>query len=101
MRLLTCSDAGELGLTEDLMDEDSIPSYAILSHTWQHGQEVTFEDFMNDTGKDKAGYDKIRFCGEQAQRDKLSRFWVDTCCTIQTQSRFHLKILLLHFNPST
>jgi hypothetical protein len=86
MRLLTCSDAGELGLTEDLMDDDSIPSYAILSHTWQHGQEVTFEDFMNDTGKDKTGYDKIRFCGEQAQRDELSRFWVDTCCINKADS---------------
>jgi hypothetical protein len=86
MRLLTCSDAGELGLTEDLMDDDSIPSYAILSHTWQHGQEVTFEDFKNDTGKDKAGYDKIRFCGEQARRDELSRFWVDTCCINKADS---------------
>jgi hypothetical protein len=26
---------------------------------------------MNDTGKSKAGYDKIRFCAQQAQRDDL------------------------------
>ena len=35
---------------------------------------------MDGTGKSKAGYDKIRFCGEQAQRDGLQYFWVDTCC---------------------
>jgi hypothetical protein len=86
MRLLTCSDAGELNLSKDLMDDDDIPSYAILSHTWQHGQEVTFEDLMNDTGKNKAGLDKIRFCGQQAQRDKLSNFWVDTCCINKADS---------------
>jgi len=35
---------------------------------------------MDGTGKSKAGYDKIRFCGRQAQRDSLKFFWVDTCC---------------------
>ena len=35
---------------------------------------------MDGTGKDKAGYDKIQFCGGQAARDGLQHFWVDTCC---------------------
>jgi len=35
---------------------------------------------MDGTGKSKAGYDKIRFCGQQAKRDGLQCFWVDTCC---------------------
>src|SRR5881275_701533 len=35
---------------------------------------------MDGTGKSKAGYNKIRFCGEQARRDGLRYFWVDTCC---------------------
>ncbi|KAM7215276.1 NACHT domain containing protein [Rhypophila decipiens] len=30
--------------------------------------------------KNKAGYAKIQFCGEQAERDGLRYFWVDTCC---------------------
>jgi hypothetical protein len=30
--------------------------------------------------KNRPGYAKIRFCGEQAQRDGLQYFWVDTCC---------------------
>jgi hypothetical protein len=29
-------------------------------------------------GKSKAGYGKIRFCGEQTRRDGLQYFWVDT-----------------------
>jgi hypothetical protein len=80
MRLLACSITGELSLTADLMGDDEIPPYAILSHTWQHGQEVLFDDLMNGTGESKAGYEKIQFCAEQARRDDLHYIWVDTCC---------------------
>jgi hypothetical protein len=81
MRLLRRCDAGECSLTEHLRGEDTIPPYAILSHTWgADPDEVTFEDMTNATGKDKAGYEKIRFCGEQARQDGLQYFWVDTCC---------------------
>jgi hypothetical protein len=59
--------------------KEDIPPYAILSHTWGSG-EVSFEDLVNNTGKKKAGYKKILFCGEQAARDSLEYFWVDTCC---------------------
>ncbi|OAG03713.1 kinesin light chain [Paraphaeosphaeria sporulosa] len=57
----------------------TIPPYAILSHTWGD-DEFLFEDLVNGTGKSKAGYEKIMFCGEQATRDSLQYFWVDTCC---------------------
>src|SRR5689334_18628957 len=50
------------------------------SHTWQDGEEVTFDDFKNKTGNHKAGYEKIRFSAQQAQRDGLRYVWVDTCC---------------------
>ncbi|KAN0102161.1 hypothetical protein V8E51_012671 [Hyaloscypha variabilis] len=80
MRLLERNDGGELILTKDLGDDDT-PRYAILSHTWgADTEEVTFKDMMEGTGKSKAGYDKIRFCGEQASVDGLQYFWVDTCC---------------------
>ena len=80
MRLLQCNSAGQLSLTKDLIGDD-IPKYAILSHTWgADTEEVAFRDLMDGTGKSKAGYDKIRFCGEQARRDGLKYFWVDTCC---------------------
>ncbi|KAI9759453.1 MAG: hypothetical protein M1840_003355 [Geoglossum simile] len=64
----------------DLVGDDVTPPYAILSHTWKEGQEITFKDLMDGTGKTKTGYDKIQFCGQQAKRDGLQYFWVDTCC---------------------
>jgi hypothetical protein len=80
MRLLLRNNTGEISLTKDLVGDDLIPPYAILSHTWKEGQEVTFKDLMGGTGKSKSGYDKIRFCGQQAKHDGLQYFWVDTCC---------------------
>ncbi|CAH0058672.1 unnamed protein product [Clonostachys solani] len=66
---------------------EKIPPYAILSHTWgPKDTEVSFEDVINKEGKGKAGYDKIRFCGEQAQRDGLEYFWIDTCCIDKSSS---------------
>ncbi|KAJ4346491.1 uncharacterized protein N0V89_010420 [Didymosphaeria variabile] len=80
MRLLQCNDNGEFTFTKDLIGDDVVPQYAILSHTWKDGEEVTFEELNNGTGKEKQGYKKIQFCGEQAKRDRLRHFWVDTCC---------------------
>ena len=80
MRLLQRSNTGDFGLTIGLEGDDKIPPYAILSHTWNEGQEVTFQDLIDGTGKSKAGYDKIQFCGQQAEHDSLQYFWVDTCC---------------------
>ncbi|RDW56928.1 HET-domain-containing protein [Coleophoma crateriformis] len=76
MRLLRYDNDGAYSLVE--FDED-VPRYAILSHTWG-AEEVTFGDMTNGQGKNKAGYDKIQFCGDQASRDGLKYFWVDTCC---------------------
>jgi hypothetical protein len=80
MRLLQQQDSGAFSLTQDLAANDTIPPYAILSHTWVEHQEVTFQDILECTGKDKSGYDKLWFCAEQAKRDGLQFFWVDTCC---------------------
>jgi Heterokaryon incompatibility protein (HET) len=79
MRLLKFDDRGELSLTRDLHDD--FPRYAILSHTWGSDEdEITFADLIHGPDKRKAGYAKIQFCGEQARRDDLEYFWVDTCC---------------------
>ncbi|CZR52934.1 related to calcium-independent phospholipase A2 [Phialocephala subalpina] len=83
MRLLEYNNDGEFGLAEFF--GDAIPRYAILSHRWG-AEEVTFKDLMNSTGKSKAGYGKIQFCGEQARRDDLQYFWVDTCCIDKSNS---------------
>jgi hypothetical protein len=82
MRLLERQSDGGFRLTENLLDRDiSRHPYAILSHRWgQANEEVTFEDIESGTGQKKAGYEKIKFCGDQASRDGLKYFWVDSCC---------------------
>jgi len=85
MRLLRLNARGKFSLTEFV--EDNIPPYAILSHTWgANDEEVTFKDLVEGTGKSKAGYTKIRFCGEQAASNRLQYFWVDTCCIDKSSS---------------
>jgi hypothetical protein len=80
MWLLNVEPGGAFGLTDNLKG-DSIPPYAILSHTWgENNEEVTYQDLEGKLGTDKAGYDKIRFCAKQAKCDGLDHFWVDTCC---------------------
>jgi hypothetical protein len=78
MRLLAYKD-GKISLTADLRND--LPAYAILSHTWgRDDEEVNYRDLMDGTGEEKIGYMKIRFCAEQAKRDGLGYYWVDTCC---------------------
>lgn len=79
IRLLVRNGVDEYKLTR--FDENEAPPYAILSHTWlAEEEEPNFQDLINRTGKKKLGYDKLRFCGDQAGRDNLRHFWVDTCC---------------------
>jgi hypothetical protein len=80
MRLIECISGGGLVMTKDLVGDDEIPPYAILSHTWEDNQEVTFIDFRDSTGWNKTRYNKIRFCKQQAESDGLRYFWIDTCC---------------------
>ncbi|KYG41427.1 hypothetical protein M433DRAFT_138045 [Acidomyces richmondensis BFW] len=83
MRLLRVDENGEFSLTDNLTH--NIPPYAILSHTWgKDHEEVDFEDLSAVSRKTKPGYGKLRFCAQQAARDGLHHFWVDTCCTIQS-----------------
>ncbi|KAH6653418.1 hypothetical protein BKA67DRAFT_593315 [Truncatella angustata] len=87
MRLLQCDDTGRFALTPDLASNDVRP-YAILSHTWRPDEEVLFADLAR-TPRDwqqKAGFDKIKFCAEQAKRDGLQYFWVDTCCIDKSEA---------------
>jgi Heterokaryon incompatibility protein (HET) len=85
MRFLKCNNNGKISLTKDLVNNP--PAYAILSHTWgDDDQEVTYNDMMEGFAESKDGYRKIRFCGEQAARDGLRYFWVDTCCINKTDA---------------
>ena len=81
MRLLQYDSQNTIRLTRDFPDH-SRPRYAILSHCWaeDNSEEVTFAEVETDVGRQKPGYKKIQFCAEQARRDGVEYFWVDTCC---------------------
>jgi hypothetical protein len=85
MRLL--KDRGDCNLSLVEYTDVHIPPYAILSHTWgADSDEVSFKDIMEGTGRNKDGYKKIEFCREQAAKDGLKYFWVDTCCIDKSSS---------------
>ncbi len=68
--------------------DDNPPPYAILSHTWivTEGQEVTYNELLSGTGKDKTDYTKIRFCVDRAAKDRLQYSCVDTCSIDKSSS---------------
>ncbi|RSL55351.1 hypothetical protein CEP54_009397 [Fusarium duplospermum] len=60
--------------------------YAILSHTWDHG-EVTFDEMMQpDVAKERPGYTKIMKTCQLARQRGLAYAWVDTCCVDKRSS---------------
>ena len=79
MRLISCTSKGGFDLAIFKHDDD-IPPYAILSHTWIDGQEVTYDELIAGISQEKTGYNKLRFCRERVVQDELQYFWVDTCC---------------------
>lgn len=92
MHLLKYGENGNLAITS--FDDNELPPYAILSHTWgADEEEVIFTDVVNNSGREKPGYKKIRFCGEQASRDGLEYFWIDTCC-INKESQAELSLAI-------
>lgn len=46
---------------------DDLPPYAILSHTWTEGQEVTYDELLASTGRGKAGFAKVVSMGTRSQ----------------------------------
>ena len=77
MRLLSLHGDDDVAWKE--FPPHAIPPYAILSHTW-NTEEVSWSHLVDGSGRQKAGWRKIIFCGRRAARDGLSYFWVDTCC---------------------
>jgi len=78
MRLLHFNALGRPVLTD--FRGKTIPPYAILSHRWSDS-EILIEDISNGTYREKTkGYQKLKFCANQAAQDKLQYFWIDTCC---------------------
>ncbi|KAH8728120.1 hypothetical protein GQ44DRAFT_59406 [Phaeosphaeriaceae sp. PMI808] len=81
MRLLKRTSDDSHELVEFVGSGTPIPRYAILSHTWgADHEEITYQDLDSGTFIKKAGYRKIQFCSDQASKDGLEYFWIDTCC---------------------
>lgn len=79
IRLLQCSKEGIFTLTK--FEPGTKLNYAILSHTWGHREdEVTCTDIISDSGSDKIGYQKLKFCAAQAKIDHIRYFWIDSAC---------------------
>ena len=69
-------------------DDDSIPHYAILSHTWGNA-EISFHDLLNypeSKLNESEGYQKIRSCCALAAAKGHDYVWIDTCCINKTSS---------------
>lgn len=68
-------------------DDNKIPPYTILSHTWRH-EEVSLEEFRATYASDAdtqtrvksmSGYGKITKTCAQTLLDGYAYAWVDTC----------------------
>ncbi|KAJ5710543.1 hypothetical protein N7488_004699 [Penicillium malachiteum] len=62
---------------------DAVPGgYAILSHRWVAGQEISFQEMLqpNRDTVSKTGYTKIKGFCERAAFNNFQYAWIDTCC---------------------
>ncbi|KAI0376716.1 HET-domain-containing protein [Hypomontagnella monticulosa] len=81
-------DINTLKLEEFIGSE--IPRYAILSHRWKDGTEVSFQEWQcadtDDNIRQKEGYAKIMGACRLARADGLQYLWCDTVCIDKTSS---------------
>jgi len=64
---------------------DSVPAYAILSHTWG-ADEVMFQHLQTSGYTEKPSWQKIERLCAQAAEDGFEFAWADTCCIDKTSS---------------
>ena len=64
---------------EEFFGSDT-PKYAILSHTWEEAEEVSFQEFVSRSAASKQGWSKIRKTCAKAARHGFKYAWIDTCC---------------------
>jgi len=66
---------------QEFISDYDIPKYAILSHTWEAGEEVTYQEWQaqdNVSISHKKGFIKIEAFRAEALRDGFDWVWVDT-----------------------
>ncbi|KAK6074548.1 het domain-containing protein [Seiridium cupressi] len=66
----------------------NVPPYAIVSHTWVEGLEISLQEFaaLNELSKAKAGFSKIRGACKIAAQDGIDWIWIDTVCIDKASS---------------
>ncbi|KAL7759166.1 hypothetical protein ACKLNR_011593 [Fusarium oxysporum f. sp. zingiberi] len=69
----------------EFLNDDNVPDYAILSHTWEQ-EEVLFHDMGRGSAKLKKGYAKLESCCHVARENGFEYIWDDTCCIDKTSS---------------
>jgi Heterokaryon incompatibility protein (HET) len=80
-------------------EDEAIPEYAILSHTWVKAQEVSYQEMVDinrqpansaqqyiHPAQQKSGYRKIQKACEVSRNEGWRYLWVDTCCIDQSSS---------------
>ncbi|KAI2621178.1 hypothetical protein GGR54DRAFT_91479 [Hypoxylon sp. NC1633] len=83
-------DTRTLQLTSVIGKE--LPKFAILSHTWSHDGEISFQEMaaINDDpchpATKKSGYVKVVEVCRMARSHEIPYAWVDTCCIDKTSS---------------
>ncbi|KAI1769348.1 hypothetical protein GGR53DRAFT_473980 [Hypoxylon sp. FL1150] len=80
MWLINCH---ELSLEE--FNKQNIPAYAILSHTWESDDEITFANFAQGRSEEK-GWTKIVQSSRLALEYGFGYVWIDTCCIDKSSS---------------
>jgi len=59
--------------------DSNTPPYIILSHRWQE-DEITYQDFEINQGRQKGSYHKIEHLCQIAREKEIDWVWLDTCC---------------------
>ncbi|KAK0652497.1 heterokaryon incompatibility protein-domain-containing protein [Cercophora newfieldiana] len=71
---------------------ESVPDYAILSHTWETDQEVSYQEMTaaaqnaSHPARNKSGFRKIQKTCGLARAEGLGFAWIDTCCIDKSSS---------------
>jgi hypothetical protein len=60
--------------------------YAILSHTWDDGQEVSYKQYTDGGYQYLRGHSKIDNACKLAAANGIDWIWVDTCCIDKSSS---------------
>ncbi|KXJ87413.1 heterokaryon incompatibility protein-domain-containing protein [Microdochium bolleyi] len=79
---------------DDFISSDDVPPYAILSHTWEAREEVSYAEWLaaeSDPGlrdrlRAKKGHAKILGAADKARALGYGHLWVDTNCIDKTSS---------------